>query len=87
MFGQALSCPGQDLAYQGRCISPAEQQVIGPTLCTADEYWDPNQAVTAQGKQVTGACVKGTAPKTAISTTTVVLVVATAVAVYFALDE
>lgn len=53
-----LVCSGPDLAFQGRCIGPAEQQIVGPTLCAADEEWDPLALTVAQGKQVVGGCRK-----------------------------
>lgn len=36
-LGQTCSPP--EVAYQGRCLSVAEQDEIGPSLCRADEYW------------------------------------------------
>lgn len=51
-----MQCPGLELEFQGRCIGPAEQQRIGPTLCKSGETWDPNAMTEAQGKIVQGGC-------------------------------
>ena len=51
-----MQCPGVELEFQGRCIGPAEQQSIGPSLCKSGETWDPNAMTQAQGKVVQRGC-------------------------------
>ena len=34
-----MSCPPGYAPYQGNCLSPAEQDHLGPVLCREDEYW------------------------------------------------